>query len=251
MLKPAVATPRSFAFDLAGRLRRFWEISFTRPDSVNRTSLALGAMAGAIVGFNSGFENRYTETFYAHGFIGQLIAFLLAASVIGLPVVAASNFVGSIFSWTIRLCTTPIADSPSATASEAYRSDRRISLMLGLVAGVPTACFLFFYSSGSLIQRTAFAVMLAAGFGIFIGFGSGTVPLLKCAEIILVCRGLGRVDFQRLFTEANNRQLLRQAGAIYQFRHQVIQDYLAAISVETPPRIAPAAQVLESGTTPK
>jgi hypothetical protein len=45
------------------------------------------------------------------------------------------------------------------------------------------------------------------------------------------------VRFMRLLETALQRQVLRQAGAVYQFRHAALQDYLA--DLHTSPAAAP------------
>jgi hypothetical protein len=62
--------------------------------------------------------------------------------------------------------------------------------------------------------------------GLVGGLGEGSAPLLLFSEI-----GLGlrreRVRFMPLLEGALARQVLRQAGAVYQFRHADLQDRLA------------------------
>lgn len=45
----------------------------------------------------------------------------------------------------------------------------------------------------------------------------------------------GRVSFARLLDDAQQRQVLRQAGAVYQFRHAVLQTRLATRANEPRP----------------
>ena len=53
------------------------------------------------------------------------------------------------------------------------------------------------------------------------------VPSVKLTELVLACQGKGGPGFLLLLEEALGRQVLRQAGAVYQFRHAVLQDRLA------------------------
>jgi hypothetical protein len=54
----------------------------------------------------------------------------------------------------------------------------------------------------------------------------GPAPLVALAQFVLAITGDGRVRFIRLLEDAHHRQVLRQAGAIYQFRHAELQEHL-------------------------
>jgi hypothetical protein len=56
---------------------------------------------------------------------------------------------------------------------------------------------------------------------------------VKLTEIILAFEERSRVNFRRLLEDALDRQLLRQAGTVYQFRHAELQDHLAAMDAST------------------
>ncbi|MGH7750771.1 MAG: hypothetical protein ACREQ5_39265, partial [Candidatus Dormibacteria bacterium] len=55
----------------------------------------------------------------------------------------------------------------------------------------------------------------------------GSMPKVSLVELALVTTGAGRVKFIRVLEDARHRQVLRQAGAVYQFRHAELQDHLA------------------------
>jgi hypothetical protein len=129
---------------------------------------------------------------------------------------------------------TPVAQAPSATAAGTYRSDRITSVVTGLAVGIT-----FGYITGLTSQTAANGVMSAlgdkldaavpAGFTIALAAGllTGQVPRLKLAETVLSLRHRNRVRFIRLLEDASRRQVLRQAGVVYQFRHAALQDHLA------------------------
>ena len=56
---------------------------------------------------------------------------------------------------------------------------------------------------------------------------SEQLPVVKLTEIIVGFQEHDRVNFRRLLEDALDRQLLRQAGTVYQFRHAELQDHLA------------------------
>jgi hypothetical protein len=129
---------------------------------------------------------------------------------------------------------TPVAQAPSATAAGTYRSDRITSVVTGLAVGIT-----FGYITGLTSQTAADGVMsalgdkldaaLPVGFTIALAAGllTGQVPRLKLAETTLGFRHRNRVRFIRLLEDASHRQVLRQAGVVYQFRHAALQDHLA------------------------
>jgi hypothetical protein len=70
---------------------------------------------------------------------------------------------------------------------------------------------------------------LAVVGGLVFGLVGGSAASLRLTEVVLAFRRRGRVRFMRVCEEALDRQVLRQAGAVYQFRHAELQDHLAAI----------------------
>jgi hypothetical protein len=136
----------------------------------------------------------------------------------------------------LNLWASPIADSPSATAAGIYRADRRTSMIYGLMLGFPLG-----FGSGLLIGHLTgpginlwSALTLGLGFGLLAIFATGQVPVMKLTEVLAASPQRGRVNFLRLLEDASRRQVLRQAGALYQFRHAAIQHRLAAVCC--PPR---------------
>ena len=55
------------------------------------------------------------------------------------------------------------------------------------------------------------------------------MPKIGLTELALTATGAGRVKFMRVLEDAHHRQVLRQAGAVYQFRHAELQEHLAKI----------------------
>lgn len=169
-------------------------------------------------------------------------AALAAGLVSGSTARAGSGFttgfvVGAVFGGVVGLAlglrslwATPIAVSPAASAASTYRADLRTGGIGGLMAGV----------SGGLAAGLAAGLKFGPAFGLEAGvvFGlaaglpiwllSAQVPLVKLTELVLADQGTGRAHFHRLLEEAFSKQVLRQAGAVYQFRHAALQDRLAA-----------------------
>jgi hypothetical protein len=93
----------------------------------------------------------------------------------------------------------------------------------GLWVG-PSAAFIVF--SLGLAAWLGVTLLIGVVSGLVGALGKGSAPLLFFSEIGL---GLGRegVRFMPLLERALDRQILRQAGAFYQFRHADLQDRLA------------------------
>ncbi len=139
---------------------------------------------------------------------------------------------GLAFGWVIGLFSlwaTPITSSPSATPGATYRSDRRTSVILGITIGL--AIGFVFTLAYEPVQGLETGVASGIGFGLAGAFTAslafGQVPLVNLTELILTCRWQDRVRFYRLLEDACDRQVLRQAGTVHQFRHAMLQDRLA------------------------
>jgi hypothetical protein len=123
---------------------------------------------------------------------------------------------------------TPIASSPSVSAAGSYRADLRSCTVAGLLTGL----------GGGLVAGLGAGLKFGAAFGletaIVFGLGAGltifltvsTAPSVSLTEILLVLQGRGRVRFMSLLEQGVSRQVLRQAGTVYQFRHAELQERL-------------------------
>ena len=71
---------------------------------------------------------------------------------------------------------------------------------------------------------------LTVGLAVGLGgvFGDSSARMVQLTQLMLVITGAGRVNLG-LLEDAHQRQVLRQAGAVYQFRHAELQEHLAKI----------------------
>jgi hypothetical protein len=174
--------------------------------------LGVGLAGALAAGFVSG-----STALAGSGFTVSLLVGFVFGTVVGLVLVLRGV-------WAI-----PIAVSPSASAASTYRADLRTGVIAGLMTGLiggltaGVAAGLMF---GPIFGSEA-AVMFGLGTGLTTWFLTAQVPLVKLTELVLACQRSGRVHFQHLLEEALRRQVLRQAGAVYQFRHAALQDRLA------------------------
>ena len=72
-------------------------------------------------------------------------------------------------------------------------------------------------------------VEVGVAVGLADGLTEGSVPNVGLTEYVLAVTGAGRVKFMKVLEDAHRRQVLRQAGAVYQFRHADLQEHLAKI----------------------
>ena len=78
-----------------------------------------------------------------------------------------------------------------------------------------------------VVLTVGLAVGLTAG--LTAGLTEGSMPKVGLTEHVLAVTGAGRVGFMKVLEDAHRRQVLRQAGAVYQFRHADLQEHLAKI----------------------
>lgn len=174
------------------------------------------------------------EIFGLHIYPGTVSA-LTVLVVIGVALVTA-------------IFTTPSADAPAATPASLRRADLRSA---GLIMAVGLVFGSVFGALASVLVSTIGAVE-AAGLGAGTGVGLA-LALLGARGAMLPVRSAGRwvsgafeqppakVNFPRLLDDALQRQVLRQAGPIYQFRHAELQDYLREAFVRRRPAGSEAA----------
>lgn len=134
-----------------------------------------------------------------------------------------------------KLWSIPVADSRSATAAGAYRADRRATVLTGLTVGLVIGV-----AGGLSVVPVGFASPLANGLANGLPWALsilaaawlviGQAPRVWFTELVLACQRRERVRFLRLLEDAADRQVLRQAGVMYQFRHAALQDRLAALA---------------------
>ena len=158
----------------------------------------------------------------------------------------------------LNLWATPIADSPSSTAADTYRDDGRTCMIYAFVYGLAFGLLVALGAglTNGYGQGLAHGPLAAVGWGLVAGLAmwltawlvAGQVPLVKLTELILIPQCRDRVRFLRLLEDAHSRQVVRQAGIIYQFRHVELQARLAATRREPArPVTRSAASLLAAG----
>jgi len=194
------------------------------------SGLVVGLVGGLVVGLAYGFA--------AGLLVGPEVGLKVGLTVgltVGLAVGLTLGLVlGLADLWTVQLPRAVIA-TPTST----YRLDRRTSAAVGLGLGS-----VFGVAAGltfGVATGTPFGVATGIPFGVASGlaasFGvglaavllAGARPKVRLIELVLAITGGGRIKFMQVLEDAHHRQVLRQAGAVYQFRHAELQEHLAKI----------------------
>ena len=183
---------------------------------LNQRSLTTGLWAGLWVGFSIGF------------LVGQgngLAAGIAAGLLYGLPTGLATALVSGL---SVALADTDSTSSPSP--ADSWHSDQRYSIAVGLAAGIAAGLGFWFFFALQV------GVWAGLGFGVWAGLWFGFLGGLFVSQAwrsSLAAAHLARrwhtpAHLMRLLNDARERNVLRTVGPVYQFRHALLQDRLAA-----------------------
>jgi len=106
---------------------------------------------------------------------------------------------------------------PAMTPVESFQGERKFAVR-GAIAVIGLSL--------ALIPLVGVWIAFAAGLTGGLFFAAGPAVGLWLVELSLPFRGLGRLRMIPFLDDALKRQVLRQVGPVYQFRHAAIQDYL-------------------------
>jgi uncharacterized membrane protein len=172
------------------------------------------------------------------GLLGRLAVALLAAQ---LSILFFGLFFGTVSAADRRASQfDDIAANFDASPRSIYRQDVRSNIAEGALKGLMTGLLLWLIAAVVLglifepLTGLRIGLLIGLGAGLFVGFAFwsepepevGAAASLGLAELALLLQGR-RVRFMHLLETALARQVLRQAGAVYQFRHAELQDRLA------------------------
>jgi hypothetical protein len=216
-------TPRSMAVRWP-KLRDIRSMAAMVLRTVPVFALGFGLLSGIGIGLDEGLANGLSAAVGGGLTFGFIFGVVLAVPL------------GLVEVWRAPLAAM-MAVTPRAVYRRDVRSHRMSGLMIGLTGGIVggiggwlTGPWLISPAAsgwyGALAFGSAFGLALGLVNGLVGGFGAGAAPSLLFTEIALSLRGQ-RVRFMTLLETALARQVLRQAGAVYQFRHADLQDRLA------------------------
>jgi hypothetical protein len=123
----------------------------------------------------------------------------------------------------------PVDDALAVTPRSILRSDRTVAIVVGLVG------WLVGWLVAGLGSVPTLGLGLGIVFGLVVGLALGLALMLggtswgqfTVARVWLAIRGQLPLRLMGFLDDAHRREVLRQAGAVYQFRHARLQDHLA------------------------
>lgn len=187
-----------------------------RPREIARilmSTVAMGLGTAFMTGFVVGRQHGLRVGIFFGAFFG--IALLPAGLMISLKKI-----------WEVPFGTV------AATPSTEYRHNRRSGLIFALITGVVVGPYMGFLLSFAYNDSFAAGLVVGITLGVMIGAEIGLrnpAPLLVLAQFVFAITRHGRVSFVRLLEDAHHDQILRQAGAVYQFRHAELQKHLSKL----------------------
>jgi WD40 repeat protein len=189
------------------------------------TAMGLGISVGLLSGLGtvawSALDRAVTDGLGAQIVdSGDLSAALQVVLAVGLAVGIPAGLVIGVFGiWSV-----PDEQAALTSPRSTYDEDRRARTAMSLVGGVAVglsvgvvAGVLLAPTSGLAYGAAALVTVTLLGRLVF-----GYASTLRIAESILKAP-----RFVRLLEDALEREVLRQAGSVYQFRHAELQDHLA------------------------
>jgi hypothetical protein len=149
---------------------------------------------------------------------------------VGLWVGVAAGLVFGVVSGLATLWGRPMATAKAASPIEVYRSDWRHTVVRGLTSAIIGGVLIGFLTGLTRGLMSGLVVGIVGGLNVGLPIGLATkfgpAAQLNTMELVWALRGR-RVRFLPLLQDALDKQVLRQVGAIYQFRHAALQDLLA------------------------
>ncbi|TDC65497.1 hypothetical protein E1258_05355 [Micromonospora sp. KC207] len=191
------------------------------------TRLVVGFLAGVAVGMP--FAADWASDSGFGGTPGsRVLLTLIGAGGVGIAAIGVPLALG-------RLMQSVVDEESAVTPHSVLRNDRTaftaVCVGVGLVLGAPVTGLLAADSSGA-INVIDSALVYGAAVVVSLGLVTATaaVPSQVCyqaARIWLAARGRLPWRLMRFLGDAHNREILRQAGSVYQFRHALLQDHFA------------------------
>jgi NACHT domain len=189
---------------------------------------------GRLRGLLGEFVARFVVTLVV-GLVGGLVLVLLAslAGVLQFRLVtwlAAGLVVGltggltGLMDW----LKSPLDATLAVTPQSVLRSDRSTAvvwLVVGLVSGLVLG--LISWLVVGLVSGLVLGLVSGLVVGLVLGLESTAWGQFTILRVSLAVRGRLPLRLMAFFDDAHHRGVLRQAGAVYQFRHARLQDHLA------------------------
>ena len=197
---PSPSEPTTLEFGLRGRLGRL---------------LTVGLVVGCMIGLASGISWGLAEVDAVAGLEIGIVVAIVVGPVVGLFVVGLD---------------TPSVLDRAITPFSSLRLDRAAavlySLAFGFAAGLAAWPYFGLGSGPAIGLGTGLAGWFAFGLTSFFSTASGRLMIV---EVWLWLQGRLPLRVMLFLDEAHRRGALRQVGGVYQYRHALLQDRLAAL----------------------
>jgi len=194
-----------------------------------RTTLAAGAITFLTAVVLIGLEMALIGALFPKDSVATYTntEWLAAFILLSLPVATVAAI--------LKLWRTAVDNQPAGTPISTYRADSRATrigaLLIAAAGGLAYILSLLpTYDEGEplidfWVTGLILALPMGAVFGLIAWVTAGPTPQIRLAQLALRLNRRGRVQFISVLEDALARQVLRQAGTMYQFRHAALQDY--------------------------
>ncbi|MGH3933118.1 MAG: hypothetical protein ACRDTF_24445 [Pseudonocardiaceae bacterium] len=182
----------------------------------------MGWLMGWLVGWRRGGEpQRVNLTNWRVVLSRRVLGQVLAGWIVGGLVFGPSLgfVVGLAVGLAVGLIESSAVEGMPLGPREIWRNDRNAGLVVGLVVGLAYTFLL------GLVLGLTVGLM----FGLAVGVTYSKTWTTSLAWLQLLCtRRVPVVRLMPFLEDAQKRNILRSVGAVYQFRHAILQDYLAS-----------------------
>jgi hypothetical protein len=169
-----------------------------------KTSLAFGLIVGATVGSAAG-----------------IVISISSGPATALKSGAISGFIAGLTIVLIGMLNGPVDTVQAASPGSVLRQDRVVAVMTALLTGLDNGIIVGI-ASGPWIGLSA-----SIPFATTLGLGMTSWGWFCFTRIWLGIRGVIPIRLMSFWDDAHRRGILRQVGAVYQFRHARLQERLA------------------------
>jgi Tetratricopeptide repeat len=202
--------------------------------------LRVAFITGLLIGFSGGVTGAFAGAVlwwtrsHTHWHASGLATSILLGSVMFFAGFFVAWFLSISMSFLIYLAKTPLTDDQPQTPATALRRDLQLAGVSFLAAGLPAVLLtapmvaisaLAYGFRGAIVAGILFTCV-PVGWGLFWVKDGASVWYLVTVSILRLERQVPR-RLMAFLDDAHRVGLLRQVGAIYQFRHIILTDYFA------------------------
>jgi hypothetical protein len=155
----------------------------------------------------------------------SLARVVLYGSIVGFVV----GLVAGMIAWLTAPATGPHASTPRSALHDDWVVLAVQSIAGGFVGGLAIGVM---SAMDGISWGFTWGVQIGTALAMVIAFSRTASSWYKLAHVLLALRGKLPWRLMRFLDDAHRRGILRQSGAVYQFRHAVLKDHLAGSAGE-------------------